>query len=111
MNICVRPMNVLTERAAFLEWVRAYFPAGVDHLLLHSMEKHLGDGPLFDLVDAIGARRTYIETNAVAVDHGIGREPAGSMKLWPSIAARGGRHVGNSRDRNLRRLYQIEQSR
>jgi hypothetical protein len=38
--------------------------------------------------------------NAVGVDDG-------PMKLWPDVAARGGRHVGDSRDRNLRRLYQI----
>ncbi len=99
-NICFRRMDVGAERDALLAWVRAYFPRGVDHLLLLSMEKHLGERELFDLVDAIGARRVYIETNAVGVD-------AGAMKLWPQVQARGGRHVGDSRDRNLRRLYQI----
>lgn len=100
MNLCIRPMNVVEERAAFLAWVREYFPAGVDHLLLLSMEKHLGETFMFDLVDAIGAERTYIETNAVGVD-------AGPMKLWPMVQARSGVHVGDSRDRNLRRLYRI----
>ncbi|HEX4460416.1 MAG TPA: hypothetical protein VIA18_20705 [Polyangia bacterium] len=99
-NICIRQMDVNAERAVFLAWVRAYFPAGVDHLLLCSMEKHLGERELFDLVDAIGARHVYIETNAVGVDNG-------PMKLLPQVKARGGRHVGDSRDRNLRRLYQI----
>ncbi len=98
-NICIRRMDVVAERDAFLAWVRAYFPAGVDHLLLCSLEKHLGESFLFDLVDAIGARRTYIETNAVAKDR--------PMKLWPEVEQRGGRHVGDSSDRNLRRLYQI----
>jgi hypothetical protein len=99
-NICIRRMDVTAERDAFLAWVRAYFPDGVDHLLLLSMEKHLGELEMFDLVDAIGARRVYVETNAVGVDDG-------PMKLWPHVQARGGRHVGDSRDRNLRRLYQI----
>jgi hypothetical protein len=99
-NICIRQMDVVADRAAFLAWVRAYFPGGVDHLLLLSMEKHVGELAMFDLIDAIGARRTYVETNAVGVDDG-------PMKLWPHVEARGGRHVGDSRDRNLRRLYQI----
>jgi SAM-dependent methyltransferase len=98
-NISIRRMDVVAERDAFLAWARAYFPAGVDHLLLLSMEKHIGERFLFDLVDAIGARRTYIETNAVAKDR--------PMKLWPEVERRGGRHVGDTADRNLRRLYQI----
>lgn len=106
-NICFRQMDAIAERDAFLSWVRAYFPRGVDHLLLLSMEKHLGEGPMFDLVDAIGARHVYVETNAVAADDGQGPEPAAAMKLFEYVRARGGRHVGNSRDRNLRRLYQI----
>jgi SAM-dependent methyltransferase len=109
-NICIRQMDVVRERDAFLAWVRAYFPNGVDHCLFLSMEKHLGEGFLFDLIDAIGARRTYIETNAVAADVGSGTEPAAPLKLWPEIAARRGSHVGNSRDRNLRRLYRIAQT-
>lgn len=99
-NICVRQMDVVKEREAFLEWVRAYYPNGVDHLLCLSLEKHLGDAFLFELIDAIGARRTYIETNAVSA----GRP----MKLWPEVQARRGRYVGDSADRNVRRLYQIE---
>lgn len=106
-NICIRQVDVITHCIEFLAWVRAYFPHGVDHLLLLSMEKHLGQHQMFALADAIGARRVYIETNAVAVDTGDGPEPQAPMKLWPHVWARGGRHVGNSRDRNLRRLYQI----
>lgn len=99
-NICIRKMDVVKERATLLEWVRGYFPDGVDHLLLCSMEKHLTEVGMFDLVDAIGARRVYIETNAVGIN-------AGPMKLWSQVSARGGRHVGDTRDRNLRRLYRI----
>lgn len=107
-NICFRRMDVCRETEAFLAWVLTYFPHGVDHLLLLSLEKHLGDDFLFELADTIGARRTYIETNAVAKDSGEGPEPSGEMKLWERVSARGGKHVGNSRDRNLRRLYRIE---
>lgn len=99
-NICVRDMDVVRERDAFLAWVRAYFPNGVDHLLCLSMEKHIGERFLFELVDAIGARHTYLETNAVS--------ESSPMKLQPDVLRRGGRHVGDTTDRNLRRLYQIE---
>jgi SAM-dependent methyltransferase len=99
-NICIREMDVVRERAAFVAWVRAYFPHGVDHLLCCSLEKHLGEDVLFHLIDEIGARRTYVETNAVS--------KAVPMKLQPEVLRRGGRYVGDSTDRNLRRLYQIE---
>lgn len=99
-SICIRQMDVVAERDAFLAWVRAYFPGGrPSHCLALSMEKHLGEAFLFDLVDAIGAKHTYIETNAV--------DQARPMKLWPEVEKRGGRHVGDTNDRNLRRLYQI----
>jgi hypothetical protein len=99
-NICVRHMDVVAGRDALLAWVRSYFPEGrPTHCLALSMEKHIGEEFLFDLVDAIGARRTYIETNAVSKDR--------PMKLWSEVERRGGRHVGDTGDRNLRRLYQI----
>jgi SAM-dependent methyltransferase len=104
-NINIRRMDVTADRAAFLAWVKAYFPGGVDHLLLLSLEKHI---EIFPLLDAIGARHTYVETNAVAVDDGRGPPPQGAMKLHSEVLARNGRHVGNSRDRNLRRLYRID---
>lgn len=105
-NLCVRQMDVVKERAELLAWVKGYFPKGrPDHLLCLSLEKHFDP---FPLIDAIGARVTYIETNAVAKDTGAGPEPKGEMKLWPEVSRRAGKHVGNSRDRNLRRLYRIE---
>lgn len=107
-NICIRRMDAVAERAKLLSWVRSRAPRGVDHLLLLSMEKHLGEREMFALLDAVGARRSYVETNAVAPDDGTGSEAKGPMKLWPEVKARGGVHVGNSRDRNLRRLYRIE---
>jgi SAM-dependent methyltransferase len=99
-NICVRQMDVVRDRSAFLDWVRAYFPGGrPTHCLSLSLEKHVSEPFLLDLVDVIGARCTYIETNAVSEDR--------PWKLWPEVLERGGRHVGDSADRNLRRLYQI----
>lgn len=99
-NICIRELNAVARRDELLAWVRARFLNGVDHLLLLSMEKHIDIWPL---CDAIGARRTYIETNAVS-----DRNP---WKLRAEVETRGGRHVGDSTDRNLRRLYLIEKGR
>jgi len=108
-NISIRRMDVVKEHGAFLNWVKDYFPRGVDHLLLLSMEKHLGEKFMFDLIiDVINAKTTYIETNAVAKDDGVGPEPNAPMKLWEAVRSRGGKHVGNSRDRNLRRLYRLD---
>lgn len=107
-NLCIRRMDANAERETMLEWIAERCPGGVDHLLLLSMEKHLGHSEMFALVDAVAARRTYIETNAVAVDGGGGPAPVGSMKLWPFVEARAGKHVGDSRDRNLRRLYRLQ---
>lgn len=99
-NVCIRQMDVVRERAEFLAWVRATFPDGrPTHCLALSMEKHIGESFLFELLDEIGARHTYVETNAVPDEQ--------SPKLWADVKARGGHHVGFSRDRNLRRLYRI----
>lgn len=98
-NLCIRQLDAVRERDTLLEWVAERCPAGVDHLLCLSMEKHLGEAPLFDLVDRINARTTYLESNAVS--------EARPWKLRPEVEARGGRHVGDSTDRNLRRLYRI----
>jgi SAM-dependent methyltransferase len=99
LNICIRRLDAVDEMALLLEWIGQRFPRGLDHLLALSMEKHLGEEKLFQLVDALGARRTYIETNAVS--------DARPMKLFDQVRARGGVHVGDSHDRNLRRLYRI----
>lgn len=107
-NINVRLMDGVADYAALIAWVRALFPGGVDHLLLLSMEKHMGEWAVFKLLDAIGARHSYLETNAVAKDDGAGPEPPSDRKLWPEVQARGGVHLGTSRDRNLRHLYRID---
>lgn len=107
-NICFRKMDVEAERAAFLDWVRAVFPGGRPNILIAaSLEKHLD---VFRLIDDVKAKTTLVETNAVAKDSGEGPVPAGEMKLLPEVVKRGGIHVGNSRDRNLRRLYRIDRA-
>jgi hypothetical protein len=106
-NICFQ-LGDARNTGKILPWVFAYFPRGVSHLLFLSMEKHMGEAAMFRLVDEIGARRTYIETNAVAKDSGAGPPPRGPMKLTDPVLSRGGRYLGDSRDRNLRRLYRID---
>lgn len=106
-NICFRHMDVVSQYDEFVAWVRAYFKDGIDHLLLLSMEKHIGERHLWRLMDELGARNTYVETNAVATDDGNGPVPDGPMKMWSDVQDRGGVHIGNSRDRNLRRLYRM----
>ena len=107
-NICFRRMDITHNLESFLSWIRGYFVDGIDHLLLLSMEKHISEDLLFRLIDMIKAKRVYVETNAVAKDDGSGSPPAAPMKLWEGVRQRGGRYVGDSRDRNLRRLYTIE---
>jgi len=99
-NICIRQMDVVAERDAFISWARAYFPGGrPTHCLALSLEKHIGERFLFELLDEIGAQTSYVETNAVPTEK--------HLKMWEHVEARRGSHVGFSRDRNLRALYQI----
>jgi len=75
------------------------FPTPPDHLLLLSMEKHIGLPALLRLVDGFAARRTYLETNAYR---------AGTKgEIEAAILQRGGVYLGDSDDRNPRRLYRI----
>jgi hypothetical protein len=78
---------------------------GPDHLLLLSMLKHLpqGEQSLWDLVEALTPRWTYLETNAVKEGE---RAP-----LADAVARRGGTLVGWSRDRNHRACYRIPSQR
>lgn len=99
-NICIRNLDANGARAELLAWVRSYYPSGIDHVLFCSMEKHLGEESMFRLISELGGRRTYIETNAVSKD--------APMKLQREVIGLGGHHVGDSADRNLRRLYRID---
>lgn len=101
MNLHFEQMDLTAPiyMARVERWLRGLLPQGIDHLLALSMHKHLGDRVLWEWVDRLAARSTYLESNATKVD------------LWPlcsEVEARGGKYVGDSHDRNLRRLYRIE---
>jgi hypothetical protein len=100
MGIDYRCLDVLKQMDTAVTWVREVCGGAPDHLLLLSMEKHIGP-VLWTLVDRISARHTYIETNA----YKAGSE---SKKLVDgAVAVRGGEYLGDSDDRNPRRLYRI----
>jgi SAM-dependent methyltransferase len=84
---------------SFLADLKARLPK-VDHLLLMSMEKHIGTDQLFRIVDLFGAKRTYIETNALKP----GQPPSYAKKLEEY----GARLVATTTDRNRREVYLIE---
>lgn len=106
MRIDYRAVDVAADPAVAVALLRDLVPSGVDHLLLMSMEKHIGERPLWALVDGVRARHTYIETNAYRP--GEGGAPVGKAPIEAAISARGGRYVGDSADRNPRRLYRID---
>lgn len=70
----------------------------IDHLLLMSMGKHIGERQLFHIVDKLNAKKTYIETNAVG---------SNKFPYKAQLEARGGAVVGITTDRNTRYVYLI----
>lgn len=106
MRIDYRNVDVAADPGAAVRLVRTLLPPSPDHLLLMSMEKHIGETALWALVDGVGARHTYIETNAYVP--AAGGPAGGKASIEAAVAARGGRYVGDSRDRNPRRLYRID---
>lgn len=112
MNACVIGLNAEEEAEWLTAWVGRL--CGIrdrtsphpillppTHLLLLSMDKHFKkrEETLWRLVDLLRADWTYLETNAVNE-----RNP------WPlkaGVEARRGDYVGDSMDRNQRRLYRI----
>jgi len=76
------------------------FGRGVDHLLVLSMAKHVGVNAIWGVVDLVGARSVYLESNAL-------KDGQEADALLPGVIARGGRKVGESTDRNRRALYRI----
>jgi hypothetical protein len=100
MGIDYRQMDVVQQTKAVTTWIRTVCGGRPDHLLLLSMEKHIG-GAFWVLLDEIGARNTYIETNAYKPGSGA------KVALDTAIEARGGEYIEDSNDRNPRRLYRI----
>lgn len=102
MGIDYRQMDVTRQPEVAIHWIRQVCGGAPDHLLLLSMEKHIGHDVLWHLVDDIRAKNTYIETNAY---------PAGSQSkamVDAAVEARSGQYLRDSHDRNPRRLYKIE---
>lgn len=101
MNICYRRAELRDPAAieVLSRWIKKLLPQGLDHLLCLSMAKHIGEDTMWAWVDALGARRTYVETNAVK---------PGAHPQREGVLARGGVYLGQSQDRNPRDLYLIE---
>lgn len=75
--------------------------ARIDHLLLMSMGKHIGEEQLFHIIDTLNPRVTYLETNAIG------------KNLTPYIAnvkKRGGSVKCKTEDRNTRVVYVIKKA-
>ncbi len=71
----------------------------IDHLLLMSMGKHIGEERLFYIIDKLNARNTYIETNAVSKKN--------ERPYHKNVTQRGGNLVCQTNDRNQRLVYVI----
>ena len=100
MNLCFREWNTEQHLAETVHWLRQLMPRGVDHLLLLSMYKHFArtTDTLWQIVDTVCPRATYLETNAV-------KQPP--YPLADAVAQRKGTHLGFTQDRNLRAVYRV----
>jgi len=113
MNICYRALNAATRLTDLVVWLARLWPRGIDHLLLLSMAKHFpgGEADLWRLVDALDARMSYLESNAAKENR---PSPDGRLVSWQQVwplrdgaEERSGEYVGDSTDRNTRRLYRV----
>lgn len=106
-NICYRQVDlvadILSPVPEMLSWVRQVLPSGPDHLLVLSMGKHLRDDVMWAWIDAVKAKHTYLETNAIKPD--AARE---TWHYWDAVHQRNGQFVGFTLDRNTRACYRID---
>lgn len=103
MNYCACMTNLAVPSLSLVRWLNDLFPQEIDHLLCLSMGKHISEASMWWWIDQLPARHVYIETNAIDP-----AAPPESWHHWAGVMARGGRHVGFSRDRNVRALYRID---
>lgn len=106
-NICYRQVDLSRGDPAIVAWLHALAPRP-DHLLMLSMGKHLSEPTMFWWADAINAKHTYFETNALK-----SREQATDYPnnlLWRYVKQLGGVHVGFTEDRNLRAVYRVDRA-
>ena len=99
-NLCFRPMDLGADLHRLATWLATLWGRPPDHCLLLSMTKHLpgGEAGIWALHDLIRPQMLYLETNAVKPD---------TYPLRAAVEARGGHYLGDSVDRNLRRLYRV----
>jgi SAM-dependent methyltransferase len=105
MNICYLHGNLNAQGqdlATMLATLQSIFPEGLDHLLMLSMGKHVGEERVWWWVDRLKAKHTYLETNAIKPD-----TPLAGLPYALPLYMRGGRWVGNSHDRNERAVYKL----
>jgi hypothetical protein len=104
MNICLRLGNLEEEFDTLVPWISSVMgESRIDHLLLMSMLKHFKGGErfLWNLIDGLWAKQTYLESNAVKPNQ---------YPLKTEVESRGGALMGTSQDRNDRRVYKIVRS-
>lgn len=94
----------ITCLAQHLDWLKAIFPLGIDHLVCLSMGKHLSESIMWWWIDHLKAKHTYLETNAVKPE----MVNAKQYPYWNGVQERGGTWLGMSHDRNERALYRID---
>lgn len=113
-NLCLRQWDLardLPDCRGLLDWIVPLCTPGragapfLDHLLLLSMLKHLPrlEQSVWDIVDALQPRWTYLETNAVKEGH--------AAPFDNEVQRRGGTLTGWSTDRNQRACYRVPQRR
>lgn len=98
-NICYREADLTQPNYDTLDWLRSVFRDGLDHLLVLSMGKHLGEDVMWSWIDALNANHVYLETNAVK---------DAPYPYANGVARRGGQLVGFTEDRNRRACYRID---
>ena len=75
-------------------------PKNPDHLLILSMGKHIGEKRLFEIIDYLKPRTTYIETNAT--------NEKNPYPYLDNIRKYGGYIICETNDRNRRIVYKIK---
>ena len=73
----------------------------VDHLLLLSMGKHIGENAMFNIIDELKPTYVYLETNAF-------KQNEKKLPYYDNVMKRNGHMIGKSYDRHERVLYKIQ---
>ena len=88
---------------AAIAWFFLLFGEKLDYLLLMSMYKHFKKSEVFwDIIDMLEAENTYLESNAIKSKDAV-------APFEGKVLDGGGFLVGFSEDRNLRKIFCIQQ--